>query len=206
MHLRPLQQLTCLHTFHFKCFVSTWFDILYFSNSETDSPHWFADIILWNKCWKKKFYQRNFDHQQKEQIHLKLSHISILASFRGRIRALMVSQPLIWTQQTAGSPSCLNLIIITGILSRNPHTSFLLNALMLIFTSVSLLDTCLWQWGVLVVQPSFISVIGVLALKTLNLQTFWNLFIWSWSRKPLPHSVWSENALRQRTTKRIAGW
>ena len=25
--------------------------------SETDSPHWFADIILWNKCWKKKLFQ-----------------------------------------------------------------------------------------------------------------------------------------------------
>ena len=71
------------------------------------------------------FYQRNFDHQQKAQLHLKLSHISILASFRGRIRALMVSQPLIWTQQTAGSPSCLNLIIITGILSRIHHFSWM---------------------------------------------------------------------------------
>ena len=52
---------------------------------------------------------------------------------------------------------CLNLMIITGILSRNPHTSFLLNALMLIFTSVSLLDTCLWQCSGLVFQPSLIS-------------------------------------------------
>ena len=120
-------------------------------------------------CWfshhsippARPFHQHNFDHQHKVQLPLKLSHISILASFRGRIRALMVSQPLIWTQQTAGSPSCLNLMIITGILSRNPHTSFLLNALMLIFTS--LLDTCLWQWGGLVVQPSLISVIGARA-------------------------------------------
>ena len=67
-----------------------------------------ADVDFSHQCIPpaKPFHQRNFDHhQQKVQLPLKLSHISILASFRGRIRALMVSQPLIWTQQTAASPS-----------------------------------------------------------------------------------------------------
>ena len=46
-----------------------------------------------------------------------LSHVPILASFRERICAFMVSQqPLIWSQPTTAMPVCLNLIIITTIL------------------------------------------------------------------------------------------